>query len=90
MTKKNSFNTVTPLSKAIAFFLFVTLPFVGFYFGMQYQKELDKPFMQEVVRSPEVKMPEGIACTMDAKICPDGSNVGRRGPDCEFEKCPGE
>lgn len=29
-------------------------------------------------------------CTMDAKICPDGSSVGRSGPDCEFEPCPGE
>lgn len=29
-----------------------------------------------------------VACTMDAKICPDGSAVGRMGPDCEFEECP--
>ncbi len=29
-----------------------------------------------------------IACTMDAKICPDGSAVGRTGPNCEFAKCP--
>lgn len=28
------------------------------------------------------------ACTMEAKRCPDGSFVGRVGPDCEFEKCP--
>lgn len=33
---------------------------------------------------------EGIFCTMDAKVCPDGSYVGRTGPDCEFEACPGE
>jgi hypothetical protein len=32
----------------------------------------------------------GIACTMDAKVCPDGSAVGRQGPNCEFAKCPGE
>ncbi|HOX97514.1 MAG TPA: hypothetical protein PL066_04165 [bacterium] len=31
-----------------------------------------------------------IACTMDAKICPDGSAVGRTAPDCEFAPCPGE
>ena len=31
-----------------------------------------------------------VACTMEAKICPDGSAVGRSGPDCEFEKCPEE
>lgn len=28
------------------------------------------------------------ACTMDAKICPDGSAVGRSGPLCEFAQCP--
>lgn len=33
---------------------------------------------------------EGVACTMDAKICPDGSYVGRTAPDCEFAPCPGE
>ncbi|HNY36329.1 MAG TPA: hypothetical protein PLD14_03565 [Candidatus Pacearchaeota archaeon] len=27
-------------------------------------------------------------CTMDAKICPDGSSVGRTGPNCEFAACP--
>lgn len=32
----------------------------------------------------------GVDCTADAKICPDGSAVGRRGPDCEFAPCPGE
>jgi hypothetical protein len=29
-----------------------------------------------------------IACPADAKICPDGSAVGRVGPDCEFAPCP--
>ena len=27
-------------------------------------------------------------CTMDAKICPDGTAVGRSGPKCEFVECP--
>ncbi len=31
-----------------------------------------------------------VFCTQDAKICPDGSGVGRIGPDCEFAPCPGE
>ncbi|MCX6784784.1 MAG: hypothetical protein NTV81_02505 [Candidatus Komeilibacteria bacterium] len=31
-----------------------------------------------------------IACTMEAKICPDGSSVGRSGPKCEFTACPSE
>ncbi len=29
-----------------------------------------------------------VACTMDAKICPDGSAVGRTAPNCEFAACP--
>ena len=29
-----------------------------------------------------------IACTADAKICPDGTAVGRVGPNCEFAPCP--
>ncbi len=29
-----------------------------------------------------------VACTMDAKVCPDGSAVGRTGPNCEFAPCP--
>lgn len=28
------------------------------------------------------------ACTQEAKICPDGSTVGRSGPNCEFSPCP--
>ena len=28
------------------------------------------------------------ACTEDAKLCPDGSGVGRIGPNCEFAPCP--
>ncbi|HTE48625.1 MAG TPA: plastocyanin/azurin family copper-binding protein [Candidatus Paceibacterota bacterium] len=29
-----------------------------------------------------------VACTMEAKLCPDGSYVGRTGPKCEFSACP--
>lgn len=31
---------------------------------------------------------EPVACTMDAKMCPDGSFVGRVAPDCNFAPCP--
>lgn len=27
-------------------------------------------------------------CTMEAKVCPDGTSVGRTGPNCEFASCP--
>jgi hypothetical protein len=32
--------------------------------------------------------PSGVACTQEAKQCPDGSYVGRTGPNCEFAACP--
>ncbi|OGI35991.1 MAG: hypothetical protein A2283_17385 [Lentisphaerae bacterium RIFOXYA12_FULL_48_11] len=32
----------------------------------------------------------GAECTAEAKICPDGSAVGRSGPNCEFVECPNE
>jgi hypothetical protein len=34
------------------------------------------------------KQPEPVFCTQDAKLCPDGSYVGRTGPNCEFAICP--
>jgi hypothetical protein len=34
------------------------------------------------------KSPEPVACTMEAKLCPDGSYVGRVPPNCEFAPCP--
>lgn len=30
-----------------------------------------------------------VACAMDAMMCPDGSYVGRVGPNCAFQACPG-
>jgi len=32
--------------------------------------------------------PQLVSCTEEAKLCPDGSAVGRTGPNCEFEECP--
>lgn len=29
-----------------------------------------------------------VACPSDAKLCPDGSYVSRKGPNCEFSACP--
>jgi cyclophilin family peptidyl-prolyl cis-trans isomerase len=37
----------------------------------------------EVVDTP----PELVFCQMDAKVCPDGSAVGRVPPSCEFPAC---
>jgi hypothetical protein len=34
------------------------------------------------------KTQKPVACTQEAKICPDGSVVSRTGPNCEFAECP--
>lgn len=34
--------------------------------------------------------PEPVYCTMDAKLCPDGTSVGRVGPKCDFAPCSGK
>lgn len=38
--------------------------------------------------SPTQTPIDQVMCTMDAKICPDGSSVGRVPPTCEFAPCP--
>ncbi|MBI4098058.1 MAG: hypothetical protein HY426_03385 [Candidatus Levybacteria bacterium] len=37
--------------------------------------------------SPTPNNNQGVACTQDAKLCPDGTWVGRTAPNCEFV-CP--
>ncbi|MDP3026843.1 MAG: hypothetical protein Q8N63_03980 [Nanoarchaeota archaeon] len=39
--------------------------------------------------SIKINSDDKIACTMEAKICPDGSAVGRNSSkNCEFDECP--
>ncbi len=54
--------------------MLVILGIVGgaYYFGKSLSKTPDK----------------SKACTEEAKQCPDGSFVGRVGPNCEFKPCP--
>ena len=56
----------------------------GYYYASMNQPELPP----EVVVPAPVPPPEMTVCTMDAMICPDGSAVGRSGPNCEFDPCP--
>lgn len=88
MKLSKKYTTVTPLSKTIALILFISLPFIGFYLGMQYQKGLEVVLQNDVIYQPPSSTDQ--ACTEEAKICPDGSAVGRTGPNCEFAKCSGE
>jgi hypothetical protein len=45
---------------------------------------IDLPTPDDLAGNPY----SGTACTEEAKICPDGSSVGRIAPDCEFAACP--
>lgn len=40
-----------------------------------------------IFKSPTPTSVNPIACTQEAKQCPDGSYVGRTGPNCEFAEC---
>lgn len=54
----------------------------GYYLGI---KNYFLKNIPEITPSP----PEsGVICTMDVKLCPDGSGVGRIPPNCEFAPCP--
>ena len=50
--------------------------FIGFFVGHPVGPTPEPPYEQ-------------VACTMDAKMCPDGiTYVGRVAPNCEFAECP--
>lgn len=40
-----------------------------------------------VIFIPSLLTPQ-VACTEEALVCPDGSSVGRTGPQCKFSACP--
>lgn len=50
--------------------------------------EIDPPTLVIPVTPPAEPEPQPVACTQDAMMCPDGSFVGRVGPNCEFAACP--
>jgi hypothetical protein len=41
-----------------------------------------------IIISALIQNSQPIACTEEAKLCPDGSYVGRVPPNCEFAPCP--
>lgn len=54
----------------------------------------DKKYFDQLLSTFKFIEPEAsssplpVSCTMEAKICPDGTSVGRSGPKCEFAPCP--
>ncbi|OGK15011.1 hypothetical protein A2774_01185 [Candidatus Roizmanbacteria bacterium RIFCSPHIGHO2_01_FULL_39_12c] len=62
----------------VIFIIFLVGAMVGFQLGR---------WSNNYERSSKIT-PTGIACSLDAKLCPDGSGVGRIPPNCEFAPCP--
>lgn len=72
---------VTKTSQIAALVLYIATFFFAFWLGTKYAEQMPGPTPVE---------PEPIACSQEAKICPDGSAVGRVPPSCDFAPCPGE
>jgi len=58
---------------------FAVLLLAGIFFWFQ-------SFRQRPIKNNNRNQP--VACTMEAKLCPDGSYVGRTGLNCFFSPCP--
>ncbi len=71
-----------------ALLIVIILALVGALGYIVYDKVLYGPSTPPTVIVVSPTSTEPVACTMDAKVCPDGSYVGRTGPSCEFEACP--
>jgi len=57
---------------AIVLGVVALLAIVAYVIGAMYMNKTVKP----------------VVCTAEARVCDDGTSVGRIGPNCEFEACP--
>ena len=54
----------------------------------EHDDALEVPVILAGVVGGTTPPPPPVACTQEAKLCPDGSYVGRTGPTCAFAACP--
>jgi hypothetical protein len=76
--------TVTTFSKLLALSLFIILPFVGFYLGMQYQQKItvSAPVVSEVQKTATptpTLIPNQTGCSTD-NDCQNGAKCMTVGP----------
>jgi len=76
------------MNKTYVTTIVVLVLLAGGLFFMMNSKELEAPVINNQTTPTSPSAPGDVACTMDAKICPDGSSVGRVAPTCEFAACP--
>lgn len=61
----------------------------AFHLDVIMDRILQSVKIQSVTQDASHTNPDNaVVCTMEAKMCPDGSFVGRSGPNCEFKACP--
>jgi hypothetical protein len=74
------------------YLLAVLLTLLGLAVGFVWARSSMRPTKPQpaapIARPTPPGPPEGIFCTQEAKLCPDGSYVSRTGPKCEFTPCP--
>lgn len=75
---KEKGNLILAITMVVGFTVIIAM---GLY--LIYDKSI---FIKE--QKQEQKQEKPLACTMEVKVCPDGSAVGRTGPNCEFAECP--
>ena len=74
-------NQKRPFSIGAVFILLLIGAMIGFQLGKWSNRQEERP--PSTTPKREVKF-----CTQEVKLCPDGSYVGRTGPNCEFAPCP--
>ena len=76
--------TVTTFSKVLAMILFIFLPFVGFYLGMQYQKAISpqnsNTSVQEIQIIPKPSPTPNISGCNNDSDCQNGAKCMAVGP----------
>lgn len=74
-------NKEIPIPIALAIIIVLSVLVIGLFTHQYY-------LIFESSKHTKIESPEPIACTQEAKLCPDGSYVGRTGSDCNFAPCP--
>lgn len=80
MANDKGFAFLAPITVTIVLSI---LAIAGFFV---FQKA--KEFSDQQAQNQNTDQNQQIACTQEAKQCPDGSFVGRTGANCEFAECP--
>ncbi|KKU93254.1 hypothetical protein A3E17_02400 [Candidatus Amesbacteria bacterium RIFCSPHIGHO2_12_FULL_48_14] len=71
-----------PLTILVVFLAIGATAGLAYYLGVSKRSPETPPAFPTPAISPK------SACPLDAKVCPDGTSVGRAGSNCEFAPCP--